>query len=277
MITETFEKLRGLQEILSRKFEVEEEIAEIPKALSTKVELLNRLKKSFVDKNDQCKAIQKRIEDLGDRAIEAERGRERFEQQMENIKTQREYETLDKEIKDASAREQELRRELQRESERLVEMQAGVEREEAMIEQQAEEVDLEKARIDQELTKKRKLLGSLMADEGTITPGLDEELLFKFERIIKSKSGVGIVPIVSGVCTGCNIVLPSHFVNTVRVGREVMFCPDCSRILFCEGEQDWDGDAPNRDEGERVEEEEDRESLSEDLDDEVEDEDGADG
>ena len=63
---------------------------------------------------------------------------------------------------------------------------------------------------------------------------MDEEILFKFERIIKSKAGVGIVPVKSSVCTGCHMRLPAQFENDVRNGEEILFCPYCSRILFFE-------------------------------------------
>jgi predicted nucleic acid-binding Zn-ribbon protein len=49
MARTVYDKLRALQDVLSRKFEVEREIQEIPKSLATKTELLNRLKKSLAD------------------------------------------------------------------------------------------------------------------------------------------------------------------------------------------------------------------------------------
>ena len=62
--------------------------------------------------------------------------------------------------------------------------------------------------------------------------------MFKFERIIKSKSGLGIVPIAGGVCNGCHMILPAQYANSVRRGEGIMFCPNCSRILFVPDEED---------------------------------------
>jgi len=205
------------------------------------MELVSRLKKSFVERNEQYSDLERRIEELRESALEAERGREKSEQQMEFIKTQREYEALDKEIKSASQREQDLRRELQRESARFDEMKETISREELLIKKQEEEIQGEKSRINDQLKDKEKALKNLKKKESSITPGLDEELIFKFERIIRSKSGLGIVPVVDGVCTGCHMVLPFHFVNVIRQGEGIRFCPDCSRILFYE-------DLPNEDE-----------------------------
>jgi len=233
---EVFEKLRSLQEILSKKFNIEQEMEEIPKILATKTELLNRMKKSYLEKTQEFETKGRYIDELRNKAIEAERVREGFEQQMDMIQTQREYEALDKEIKDSGEKEQDLRRDLQREEQLLGEMKVNLEKEEAMIGKQEEEVQKEQSRIKEALQGKNKDLKGLEKKEKTISPGLDEEILFKFERIIRSKAGLGIVPIEAGVCSGCHMILPVQFVNNVRDGEGIMFCPFCSRILFYQGE-----------------------------------------
>src|SRR6185369_4260467 len=115
----TFEKLRTLQEILYAKFKLEKEINEIPKALVTKTEVLNRAKKAFIERNeagDQAKAkVRRMIIELAD----ATKKREEFEKQMDLIKTQKEYEALDKEIRDATEKEQLLRKDIQKEEKDL--------------------------------------------------------------------------------------------------------------------------------------------------------------
>ncbi len=99
------------------------------------------------------------------------------------------------------------------------EMKVGLEKEEAMIHKQEEEVAKEQAKIKEALHDREKQLKSLEKKEKAITPGLDEEILFKFERIIRSKLGLGIVPIDHGVCNGCHMILTVQFVNEVRQGR----------------------------------------------------------
>jgi len=237
MIEKVFDKLRTLQEILSLKFQVQNEIEEIPGALATRTELLNRLKKGYIDKNKNLDDLIANTKRLRTKAIEAEAEREKFEKQMDIIQTQREYEALDKEIRDAGEREQELRRNLQREEQLVEEMKTNLEKEEIMIKKQEEEVEAERGHIQQEVDSKQKELKKLESREKKITPGLDEAILFKFARIIKNKSGLGIVPVVDGVCSGCHMILPGQFVNNIRNGEEIMFCPNCSRIIFFQDEE----------------------------------------
>ncbi len=228
----TFDKLQKLQDILSQKFEIEKEIEGIPKNLATKTELLNRLKKSYIEKNEQYENTKEKIKTLKHEMGEAERQREEFEKRMDVISTQREYEALEKEIKDATEKEQKLRRDIQREERALEDMLNNLQREEQMISQQEEELKVEQEKNDAEKHSKEELLKRLEDEEAEVVPGMDEEILFKFERIIRNKSGLGIVPVMGGICNGCHMILPKQFVNDVRAGEDILFCPYCSRILF---------------------------------------------
>ncbi len=238
MIHDVIDKLRALQDVLSQKFAIEAEIRNLPKSLATKTELLNRLKRTYIEDNEKYEALRKKIADLRLRLEEAERERENYEKQMDLIKTQREYEALDKEIREAGEREQELRKELQREEKNFQEMSHSLEREETMIQQQEAELTEEQNKIKGETEAKQEQLKELEAEETNLVPDLDQELLFKFERIIRSKEGEGIVSLRKGVCTGCQMILPNQFVNDVRDGSEIRFCPYCSKIVFYLGDEE---------------------------------------
>ncbi len=288
MIQETLNKLQELQDILAEKYSVESELKDIPKALNTKLELVNRLKKSYVEKNERLESGRTKLGELRIHMTDAESEREKYEEQIVNISTQREYEALVKEIRDASEREQNFRKELQREQKYIEELQQNIEREESLIKDQEKELEAEQKKIEEETKKRESLMQDLTKKEEKITPGMDEEMVFKFKRIIRSKGGKGIVPLRRSVCTGCNMILPAQFVNDVKSESEVLFCPYCSMILYhqvepVEGEMDFDFDDNSMlfEDDEEInddfedEDEEDREDdLDEDVDeDELEDED----
>ena len=272
MARTVYDKLRALQDVLSRKFEVEKEIQEIPKSLATKTELLNRLKKSYMDKGATHQAAAARVVDITQKLTDAEQEREKSEGQMDIIKTQREYEALDKEIRDATEKEQSLRKELQREQISVEELKGSLDKEELLISKQEEDVKEEQSKIKVKIKEKNSELKKLQTEEKKITPGLEEDILFKFERIIKSKSGLGIVSLAKGVCTGCYMILPPQFVNTVHLGERVEFCPYCSRILFYqedEEEESLDTAIIDEDVDEEEEEEEEEEEAAEEEEEEL--------
>jgi predicted nucleic acid-binding Zn-ribbon protein len=144
-------------------------------------------------------------------------------------------------------------------------LRGALEKEEMMIKKQEEDVKEEQSKIKVKLKEKNAELKKLLGEEKKITPGLDEDILFKFERILKNKSGIGIVSLSKGVCAGCYMILPPQFVNTVRLGEKVEFCPYCSRILFYqddEGEESLET-AIIDEEAEEEEEEEEEEEVAE--------------
>jgi predicted nucleic acid-binding Zn-ribbon protein len=231
---EVFDKLRSLQEVLANKFTVLEEIKEIPRTLETKEELLNRGKKAYIEKHERLEKTVEEVKNLRVALDEAEIARENSEKLMEQITTQREYEALEKEIKDATAKEQSLRKSLLAKEKYLNELQDQLEEQEQLMEIQEEEVKSETEKKDALLAEKEAEINRLEKIEGDLTPGIDDTILFKFERIIKNKAGIGIVAVHGDVCQGCRMTLPIQFVNDVRLGEEFRFCPYCSRVLFYE-------------------------------------------
>ncbi|MFP3042993.1 zinc ribbon domain-containing protein [Treponema primitia] len=234
VMEDVFEKLRALQDILSEKITLERDIQEIPKLLTTQEELLSRLKKSFIEKNQDYEKAKLSEGDFRNLLALAESDREKAEKNMDSISTQREYEALDKEIRDATEKEQQYRKELQREERVLADLDEQMKQNASLIEQQEKELMDRRAGNDAEVAEKNSKVAALGTDEQALIPGLDPEVLFKFERIIRNKGGRGIVAIKGGVCMGCHMILPAQFANMVRKREEIVFCPYCSRILFYE-------------------------------------------
>jgi len=231
---EVFEKLRNLQDILSEKITLEREIQEAPKILSAQEELLLRMKRTFVEKNQDYDKVKETEAFLRNQLAEAEAARENAEKHMEAISTQREYEALDKEIREAAEKEQQLRKDLQKQEKTLQDLSNQVQQATDLITQQEDDLKTRRKGIEDEVKEKQARVDTLNARQEELTQGLDPELFFKFERIIRNKMGQGIVAIKGGVCMGCHMILPAQFANDVRRGEEVVFCPYCSRILFYE-------------------------------------------
>ena len=231
---DVFEKLKTLQDILTEKIELEQQILEIPKLLTTQEELLARMKKSYVEKAQEYDKIKKTESEYRNSLADAESKREKAEKNMEAINTQREYEALDKEIEDAAGKEQEFRNKLQRELRVITELEENMKQSQALIEQQEAELDNRRKEVETEISSKQTKMKTLLEKEKNLAKDLEPEVLFKFERIIRNKMGRGIVAIKGGVCMGCHMILPTQFANNIRKGEEIIFCPYCSRILFYE-------------------------------------------
>jgi predicted nucleic acid-binding Zn-ribbon protein len=238
VMEDMFKKLQTLQDILSEKIKLEQDIQEIPKNLVTQEEILSRYKRTYVEKSVDYEKTKDAVAEFHNLLLDAELLREKAEKNMDVINTQREYEALDKEIRDATEKEQQYRKDLQREERFLADLDGQIKETSTLIEQQEADLVIHHEKIEAEIAEKKATIESLVTREQDLTKDMDSEVLFKFERIIRNKMGRGIVAIRGGVCMGCHMILPVQFANRVHQGEEIVFCPYCSRILFYEEAED---------------------------------------
>lgn len=230
-MTEVFDKLKSLQDVLVEKYDLEKKIESSPKQLDSQDELLARLKKEYIEKDKSYKEIKATVEHLKRELSEAEASREKGEKEMDSITSHREYEALDKQISEATEKEAAIRKDLIREEKKLAELNESLKDDEAMISSQESDLNASKDALSQQIQDYKNQLDDLSKKEQELTPGLNQEIVYKFQRIIQRNSQ-GIVAVRNGVCTGCQMILPGQFANEVRDGEKILFCPYCSRILF---------------------------------------------
>jgi predicted nucleic acid-binding Zn-ribbon protein len=231
-IDEIFDRLRKLQDVLSKKIALEKSMQSVPKALEDRETLLVRLKKSYIEQDQQYEEMRSEQAECRNQLLEAESRREKAEKNMEATSTQREFEIIDKEIRDATDREQQCRKELHHVERRLAEIDEKIKANKALIDEQENELLDQRRKIEQERVSEEKSLAALSTEAKTLSEGLDGELLFKFERIIRKKGNRGIVAVKGGVCESCHMILPVQFANTVRLKEQIVSCPYCSSFLY---------------------------------------------
>ncbi len=231
--TEVFDKLKALQDILAEKYDLEAKINDSPKQLDVQSKLLQRLNEEYTEKKASYDQLRSKVAQLKADLAEAEALRENGEKGMDTITTHREYETLEKQINEASAREADIRRDLIREERNMSELDEALKSDEALMKSQEDEINEGKAALQSQIEGFQSELNQLNQQEAALTPGIDQEIILKFQRIIQ-RNRKGIVAVKGYVCDGCHMILPAQFANEVRAGDKVMFCPYCSRILFYE-------------------------------------------
>ncbi len=234
LMEELFERLRTFQELLMERVAIEKDVRELPKSIAAQEEVLARARKSYGERSQRLAEVQGRVGELRAELADVVAHKDKSEQQMDSISSPREFEALNKEITEAGLKEDQLRKDLKREEENLREAEGEVAASGALISSQEAEIGEKRARILNEEASMHARIDELRAKETELTKDIDPEVVFKFERIIKSKQGVGIVPVRGVVCSGCSMILPAQFVNDVRQSDKIVFCPYCSRVLFYE-------------------------------------------
>jgi len=237
-VNEKYQILLEYQEILTEKFKLLEKKEELPKIISSRIEILNKLKKKYLNNYNQFKKLEESIIENQRKMNEIAMQKKSIEEKTKIIKSTREYDALGKELEYSQKQEDEYKFQLLQDQKIIEDLRNNLEKDKISIKQQEDDIAKEQERVNNELSKIEEELNLLKQKEDKIISEIDENIRYKFERIVKNKEGQGIVTISKGHCNGCYIILPAEFINNVRKGDNIYFCPNCSRILYFTGTEE---------------------------------------
>jgi len=152
---------------------------------------------------------------------------------LRSVKTNREYQSLLKEIEEEKAKNSEI-------EDKMIECLDHMDETEKIIAMKKNEylqlshsVMNEKGIIKQESEQGRTKLSKLDKDREKVSCMIDPELIKKYLMIKKQNSGgLAVVPVKDALCHGCNVNLPPQLYNELFLGDSLKFCPNCQRIIY---------------------------------------------
>ena len=160
----------------------------------------------------------------------------KYRTQLNQIKSNTEYQALLKEINKA---EDDIRQVEDVELEfmdKLDKLQPLLKLEQAQLKELTGKADTEKA----DLQKRAKLIeteqAQLQGEREQLVATVDEDALSRYNRLLRSKGDLAIVPIKHGNCGGCHLNLPPQIVHTAKGEKELTSCSYCGRILYWQAE-----------------------------------------
>ena len=166
------------------------------------------------------------------RIVDAEEKIQRYKEQLDNVKNNREYDNLAKEIEFqgleielSQKRINEGNVDLQQRSERISELKSTIAERRIALEAKQEEL----ARIKNETKQEEE---ALRAEAISLEEGIEERLLHAFSRIREgARNGLAVVPIDRDACGGCFNKIPPQRQVDLKLHKKIIVCEYCGRIL----------------------------------------------
>ena len=97
-----------------------------------------------------------------------------------------------------------------------------------------EEIDAQKEK-DASKTREKDVdirLSDLSAQREKIVPGIEKQIIARYERVLKNRDGLAIVPVEHSACGGCHMNLPPQVVSEAKLKEDIIVCGSCNRILY---------------------------------------------
>ena len=149
------------------------------------------------------------------------------------VKTNREYQSVLKEIEDLKRKNSDIEDEMitYLDTVDVAELSLASKREHLL--KYSQEINSQRKNIQQEAEKNRKRLAELEDEQKTVPQDIGSGLMEKYKRIQeKHTGGIAIVSVENAVCNGCNVNLPPQMYNELQRFDRLMFCPNCQRIIY---------------------------------------------
>lgn len=222
----------ALQKIDSKIDEIKTLKGELPMEVKDLEDEIEGLQTRIQNIDAEINSINTFIETKTNAKKDAQALIKKYEKQQENVKNNREFEAINKEMEmqelEVKLNEKHIKDATYEQKER---MNARVKTEEKIkdVEEslRVKRIELEKITVDTEKEEAQLAERSAEAKEK-----VDPRLLSAYERIRGSyRNGLAVVPIVRDSCGGCFNVIPPQRQSEIRQHKKIIVCEHCGRIL----------------------------------------------
>lgn len=191
--------------------------------------LTTRMEKIKTEIDEFKKAITQKKADI----TSAGSSVERYKKQLDEVKNNREYDTLTKEIEFQSLEIELCNKKIKEALIKVEEKNADLAEADELIKDRTAALKEKKEELDEIMQETRdeeeKLKNKASELEGTIEP----RLLSSFKRIRKnSRNGLGIVYVQRDACGGCFNKIPPQRQLDIKMHKKVIVCEYCGRIMI---------------------------------------------
>jgi uncharacterized protein len=233
-LREQLEKLIALQTIDLRVSEMEREKSQIPQSITMLEDDLRKGEERFLaEKTELEKLLKERRQKEKDLEEEVDKVK-KAEARVLEIKTNKEYQAVLKEI--ASAKK--LNRQREEEILEILEKFEEAQRRNVQGEKELEGKRKETLRQVTELKKKEASFEQEMAGEVRQREEKEKEisrqLLSRYRMLADKRQGIAVARVAQGACQACHMNLRPQLYIELQRQESMIVCPNCSRILFWE-------------------------------------------
>jgi predicted nucleic acid-binding Zn-ribbon protein len=153
-------------------------------------------------------------------------------EKLSSVKTNREYQSLLKEIEDLKTVNSKI-------EDQMLEILEQTEQSEVQLEEKTKELKSIKVRVASDkvdITKTaeddRKRLAVLQGDFQALLDTINPDILKAFTSVRSRIGKLAIAKVENAVCAGCHMNIPPQMYIELQRFESLMYCPQCQRIIY---------------------------------------------
>lgn len=191
--------------------------------------LTTRMEKIKTDIDEFKKAIAQKKADI----TSAESSVERYKKQLDEVKNNREYDTLTKEIEFQSLEIELCNKKIKEALIKVEEKNTDLTEADELMKDRMAALKEKKEELDEIMQETRDEEEKLKNKASELEVTIEPRLLSSFKRIRKnSRNGLGIVYVQRDACGGCFNKIPPQRQLDIKMHKKVIVCEYCGRIMI---------------------------------------------
>jgi len=200
---------------------------------------MNGVEQGLDAAREELASLQTRVAQLGQEkgelevslATEQENIR-RSESHMKEIKTNKEFQAIGREISAARKLTSELEEQVLQKIGQIEELGGEIASRSASLAELEGNTALRRKEKQAEIAAVQKNIDADLARRSEIAENLPASLLKRYNSLRDQRRGQAVAIARDGYCLGCNMNLPPQLYNSLFRGDEMISCPHCQRVLI---------------------------------------------
>jgi predicted nucleic acid-binding Zn-ribbon protein len=156
------------------------------------------------------------------------------DQSLALLKTNKEYQAKLYEIENFKADQSIIEEKLLLLFDDVEDVRKKIEHEKILVALEEKQYLQEKKSVDDEIDVIKDRIVVLESQRNRLIPGVHPDYLKRYEKILKNKEGLAIVPIKNHACGGCFMNVTEQLFNEIRMHEQIVSCNMCARMLYLE-------------------------------------------
>jgi predicted nucleic acid-binding Zn-ribbon protein len=156
----------------------------------------------------------------------------KFESRLYEVKTNKEYQALLKEIEGTKETNDKTEEEIIIIMEKVEELKKDFESSLTHFKKREKESENEKNRLEKEINSMDKTIMDLKQSRDKLLSTVSDNLRATYNTLIEKRNGIAVVNVKNGVCLGCFMNIPPQLFIEVTKNRQLILCPSCNRIFY---------------------------------------------
>ena len=229
-----FEKLINLQKLdkeianVSLFLEnIPSKTEEINKKIETSSQIVTLAKEKMIQNQKKRRDLEAAVKDIKEQIS-------KYNRQLNEVKTNKEYSILLKEIEEAKQKDNDMEEEIISKMLSADEIEDEIKTASQKYSEAEEKFSKEKDVLQQEKKKSEAKRDKLDQKKEKLVPKIPSDQVSLYLKIYKRNSGIALSPVKEEFCSLCHLRIRPQVINELKGKEKIILCENCGRILYCD-------------------------------------------